>query len=131
MDADPQTGVTFAQTYMLPNGRRKIIDSWIGGTSLAAPLMAGVMALADQAGGAPHGFVNPSLYALRGTPALRDIAGGHRALAVLRNALGPGGSIVTRLRSLDRDSSLAAAVGWDPVTGLGSPFAPALVAALR
>ena len=51
MDADPQTGVTFAQTYVLPNGRRRIIDSWIGGTSLASPLVAGVMALADQESG--------------------------------------------------------------------------------
>jgi subtilase family serine protease len=131
MDADPQTGVTFAQTYVLPNGRRRIIDSWIGGTSLAAPLVAGVMALADQESGFAHGFINPALYALRGTPALRDVMGGHRSLAVLRNALQPDGTIVTRLRSLDRDSSLAAAPGWDPVTGLGSLNVPALLAALR
>ncbi len=107
MDADPQTGVMFAQTYVLPNGRHQIIDSWIGGTSLASPLVAGVMALADQASGFPHGFINPELYALEGTPALHDITGGHRSLAVLRNALQPDGSIVTtRLRALDRDSSL-------------------------
>ncbi len=131
MDADPQTGVTFAQTYVLPNGRHRIIDSWIGGTSLASPLVAGVMALADQASGFPHGFINPELYALEGTPALRDVTGGHRSIAVLRNALQPDGSIVTRLRSFDRDSSLAATAGWDPVTGLGSLNVPAFVAALR
>ncbi len=130
MDADPQTGVTFAQTYVETNGHRKIIDSWIGGTSLAAPLVAGVMALADQRSGHPHGFVNPALYRLRGTPALNDVTGGHRTLAVLRNALQPDGSIVTRLRSLDRDSSLAAGPGWDPVTGLGSLNAPWFLAAL-
>jgi len=131
MDADPQTGVTFAQTYVLPNGRHQIIDSWIGGTSLASPLVAGVMALADQASGFPHGFINPELYALRGSPALRDVTGGHRSIAVLRNALQPDGSIASRLRSFDRDSSLAAAAGWDPVTGLGSLNVPAFVAALR
>jgi subtilase family serine protease len=131
MDADPQTGVTFAQTYVDGNGRRRIIDSWIGGTSLATPLVAGVMALADQRSGRPHGFVNPALYRLRGTSALNDVTGGHRSLAVLRNALAPDGSIVTRLRSLDRDSSLAAGPGWDPVTGLGSLDVPLFLAAIR
>jgi subtilase family serine protease len=131
MDADPQTGVTFAQTYVDGNGRRRIIDSWIGGTSLATPLVAGVMALADQHSGHPHGFINAALYRLRGTPALHDVAGGHRSLAVLRNALAPDGSIVTRLRSLDRDSSLAAGPGWDPVTGLGSLDVPWFLAAIR
>jgi len=131
MDADPQTGVTFAQTYVLPDGRRRIIDSWIGGTSLAAPLAAGVMALSDQWSRHPHGFVNPALYRLAGTPALRDVTGGHGSIAVLRNALAPDGSIATRLRSFDRDSSLAADAGWDPVTGLGSLNVPALLFALR
>jgi subtilase family serine protease len=131
MDADPQTGVTFAQTYVEPNGRRRIIDSWIGGTSLAAPLVAGVMTLADQRSGHPHGFINPALYRLQGSSALNDVTGGHRSLAVLRNALAPDGSIVTRLRSLDRDSSLAAGPGWDPVTGLGSLNVPWFLAAIR
>ena len=108
-----------------------MIDSWIGGTSLATPLAAGVMALADQWSGHAHGFINPALYRLAGTQALHDVTGGHRNLAVLRNALQPNGSIVTRLRSLDRDSSLQAAPGWDPVTGLGSFDVPDLIAALR
>jgi subtilase family serine protease len=131
MDADPQTGVTFAQTYVEPDGHRRIIDSWIGGTSLAAPLVAGVMTLADQRSRHPHGFINPALYRLRGTAALNDVTGGHRTLAVLRNALARDGSIVTRLRSLDRDSSLAARPGWDPVTGLGSLNVPWFLAAIR
>ena len=89
------------------------------------------MALADQQSRFPHGFINPELYALRGTAALHDVMGDRRSLAVLRHALAPDGSIVTRLRSFDRDSSLAAAPGWDPVTGLGSPNVPAFLAALR
>jgi hypothetical protein len=89
------------------------------------------MALSDQWSRHPHGFVNPALYALAGTPGLRDVTGGHGSIAVLRNALAPDGSIATRLRSFDRDSSLAAAAGWDPVTGLGSLNVPALLFALR
>src|SRR4249919_439471 len=130
MVADPQTGVTFSQTYVLPSGHRRIIDSWIGGTSLSAPLLSGIMALADQDAGAPHGFINPTLYLMRGTGGLRDVTGGHTSLAVLRNAL-VGGHIVTHLRSIERDSSLDTGAGWDPVTGLGSPYAPLFVAALR
>ncbi len=131
MDADPQTGVLFSQTYVEPNGRQRIIDSWIGGTSLSTPLVAGVMVLADQRSGEPHGFLNPSLYRLAGTSALRDVVPSGRNLAVLRNSLLPGGAILTRLRTLDRDSSLRTAVGWDPVTGLGSPVADQLVFMLR
>ena len=127
--ADPQTGVTFSQTYVTASGHRRIIDSWIGGTSLSAPLLSGIVALADQHAGMPHGFINPTLYLMRGTGGLRDVTGGHDSLAVLRNAL-VGGQVVTRLRSIERDSSLDTAVGWDPVTGLGSPYAPAFVAAL-
>jgi subtilase family serine protease len=127
--ADPQTGVTFSQTYVTASGHRRIIDSWIGGTSLSAPLLSGIMALADQHAGMPHGFINPTLYLMRGTGGLRDVTGGHDALAVLRNAF-VGNHVVTRLRSIERDSSLDTAAGWDPVTGLGSPYAPAFVAAL-
>lgn len=129
MVADPQTGVTFSQTYVLPSGRQKIIDSWIGGTSLSAPLVAGLMTLADQRTGAPHGFINPALYLMRRGGPLRDVTGGHQGIAVLRDAL-VDGAVVTRLRSFDRDSSLAAAVGWDPVTGMGSPYGPAFIDAL-
>jgi subtilase family serine protease len=127
--ADPQTGVTFSQTYVTASGHRRIIDSWIGGTSLSAPLLSGIMVLADQHAGMPHGFINPTLYLMHGTGGLRDVAGGHDSLAVLRNAL-VGDHIVTRLRSIERDSSHDTAAGWDPVTGLGSPYAPAFVAAL-
>ena len=41
------------------------------------------------------------------------------------------GKVITRLRSLDHDSSLATARGWDNVTGLGSPDAFRLLFALR
>jgi subtilase family serine protease len=131
LDADPQTGVLFTQTYSTPSGGTEQKESWIGGTSLAAPLMAGIAALADQASRHPHGFLNPQLYALDGTSAFSDITPSGRQLAVLRNRLRPNGKVATMLRSLDRDSSLATAPGWDDVTGLGSPRALQLVLALR
>ncbi len=131
LDADPDTPVTFTQTYRQPNGQDVQIDSWIGGTSLATPLMAGMMALLDQSSRRSHGFVNPSLYRLAGSHALHDIVPSNGQIAVLRNTPDGNGSFYTELRSFDHDSSLATAPGWDNVTGLGSPNAFWLRWALR
>ena len=129
--ADPQTGAVFTESYSLPNGNTKIVDSWIGGTSLAAPLMAGIAVLADQQSNRAHGFLNPQLYALGGSSSLHDILPSGGTLAVLRNGLDNRGRVITRLRGIDRDSTLVTARGWDPVTGLGSPSAPNLLRALH
>ena len=128
--ADPQTGVVFTQSWSTPTGGTVVKDSWIGGTSLATPIMAAMASLANQAAGRSHGFLNADLYRLRST-AFRDVVPSDGTLAVLRNGLDAGGHVVTRLRSLDHDSSLATRSGWDEVTGIGSPWAPALIAALR
>ena len=59
---DPQTGLLVGQTQTFPDGA--YYDEYrIGGTSLSSPIFAGLMALADQAAGAPHGFANPLFYA--------------------------------------------------------------------
>jgi len=129
--ADPQTGVLFTQTYSKPGGGTEQKESWIGGTSLSAPLMAGIATLANEARHRPLGFLNPQLYRLAGSSAFNDITPSGRTLAVLRHRLKPDGTRATMLRSLDRDSSLATAVGWDDVTGLGSPRAVQLLSALR
>jgi len=129
--ADPQTGVLFTQTYSKPGGGTEQKESWIGGTSLSAPLMAGIATLANQAQHRPLGFLNPQLYGLAGSSTFNDITPSGRTLAVLRHRLMPNGKRATMLRSLDRDSSLATAVGWDDVTGLGSPRAVQLLSALR
>jgi subtilase family serine protease len=128
--ADPQTGAVFTQSWSTPSGGTVVKDSWIGGTSLATPIMAGIVTLADQAAGRPHGFLNEDLYRVRGQ-AFRDILPSDGSLAVLRNGLNSQGTVTTWLRTLDHDSSLRVAAGWDDVTGLGSPWAPALAAALR
>ena len=123
MDADPDTPVIFTQSYSKPDGKLTQIDSWIGGTSVSAPMTAALMALADQGDRRPHGFANPGLYRLAGTAAFNDIAPSDGTLAVLRNSAGENGGVLTHLRSIDHDSSLTTARGWDDVTGLGSPDA--------
>src|SRR5208282_1231253 len=61
MDADAQTGMLIGLTQTFPDG--VYYDQFKeGGTSLASPLLAGVVADADQAAGVSLGFLNPTLY---------------------------------------------------------------------
>jgi subtilase family serine protease len=77
--ADPNTGFLVGQTQKFSDGT--YYDEYrIGGTSLAAPLMAGIAAVLNQKNGAPLGFLNPLIY--------RAYAGG----AGSDNPLVPGGS---------------------------------------
>src|SRR5205085_10964633 len=70
---DPNTGYIVGETQTFPDGSVKYSEYRLGGTSLSSPLMAGIMALADQAKGSPHGFANPLLYArLAGSGAVHD-----------------------------------------------------------
>jgi subtilase family serine protease len=53
------------------------------GTSESTPLMAGVIALADQVAGHPIGLINPALYALSaaGAPGIVDVTSGNNSVA--------------------------------------------------
>ena len=51
MDADPSTGFLIGLHQTFPNGAAKYSQTRYGGTSLASPLLAGVIADADQAAG--------------------------------------------------------------------------------
>jgi len=83
----------------------------VGGTSAACPIFAAVVSLLNQArlkaGKPPMGFLNPFLY-------------GH-ADALLDITKGTNPS--------DCGAGFSAAAGWDPLTGLGTPLYPKLVAA--
>jgi len=87
----------------------------VNGTSVVAPLWAGLIALINQSltdkGGKPVGFVNPLFYGLSGSGVFKEIIEGNN----------------------DIDGSLKkyfAKPGWDPCTGLGSPDGVQLLAAL-
>lgn len=105
MLANPATG---ASVYFIDPFTG--VGEWeqVGGTSLAAPIFAGMVAIANQGralrGLGPLDGVSqtlPTLYASAGTGAFNDITSGTRARP-----------------------------GYDTVTGLGSPNAPELVANL-
>ena len=88
----------------------------IGGTSLSCPQWAGLVAIADQINGGGLGPINTALYKVAANPsaygtAFHDVTTGN-------NTADPN---VT---------GYPATKGWDPVTGLGTPDAAALLPAL-
>jgi subtilase family serine protease len=110
-DADEDTGMAMA----LGDGGQRYILAGTSGTSAAAPLWAAVIALADQYAGRPLGFVNPAIYRIGRSPsyhrAFHDITTGTNTVQVTGRTI----------------TGYHAAVGWDPVTGWGSPDAQVLV----
>jgi subtilase family serine protease len=125
---DPNTGYLIGQTQTFPDGVR-YSEYRIGGTSLSSPIVAGIMALADQASGTPHGFANPAFYANPG--AFYDVQ--HMKGAVVRanfvNGINANDGRVYRLRIFDQGLSLKTTAGYDDITGLGTP-GPSFIAAL-
>lgn len=130
---DPNTGFLTGQTQAFPNGPR-YAEYRVGGTSLSCPLFAAIMALADQAAGMRHGFVNPELYSHAGSQAFRDIAAPTSPIASIRvnfnNLLNPRLGRDFALRSYDQTGTLDTGPGFDDVTGLGSPNGQAFLDAL-
>jgi subtilase family serine protease len=94
-----------------------------GGTSLAAPLFAGLEADTIQAAGHPLGFLNPALYLLHGTAAISDVAPVNPAhppvLIGTQLNLGSGDDYLTTLG--EDQAPLKATRGYDDETGLGTP----------
>jgi subtilase family serine protease len=71
--ADSFTGFA-AGVLMFPKHKPpKFVEVLIGGTSLASPIVAGIVADAQQGQHKAFGFTDPVLYRLNGTPALNDM----------------------------------------------------------
>ena len=131
LDADPTTGMLVGETQRFgTNAKSDAYGEYrIGGTSLASPLFAGVMALAVEAhGGHGHGFglVNPAIYSNQGnTSAIRDVTAAAQPAGNVRadfaNGLDASAGIVYSVRTFDQDSSLLTGTGYDQVTGVGAP----------
>jgi subtilase family serine protease len=152
MDADPQNGMLIGLTQSFPNGT--YYDQFKeGGTSLASPLLAGVVADADEVAGGSLGFLNPALYkAYAENPAaFNDIVppANPDAAALVRvnfaDSVNSAEGYDVFLRVLDyegpetycdgtgncatRDVTLTTAPGFDGMTGLGS-VGPDFISAL-
>jgi subtilase family serine protease len=122
---DPNTGYLIGETQTFPDGSVKYSEYRIGGTSLSAPLIAGIMALADQCAGHPHGFANPLFYSVAGSAAFTDIVDPLSTVAVVRtnynNGVDASGGLSYGLRTMNQTLSLDTTPGYDDVTGLGTP----------
>jgi subtilase family serine protease len=120
---DPQTGMLMGQTQTFPDGA--YYDEYrAAGTSLSSPIFAGLMALADQKAGSPHGFSNPLFYANPGD--FNDIVSIKTAVARRNfvNNVDASAGTADRLRTFDDYSGSPTqhtGAGWDNVTGLGTP----------
>jgi len=141
MDADPSTGFLIGLHEIFPNGKDKYGQTRYGGTSLASPLLAGVIADVDQVAGVPVGFINPAIYRLAGTAGAIDdiVPGGKQAEYRFDHAFtyitGAKGDIQS-FRELtyegkivycdetgncaSRPNTQSTAKGYDSMTGLGS-----------
>ncbi|MDI5973147.1 S53 family peptidase [Streptomyces sp. SL13] len=127
--ADPNTGFLMGETQTFPDGVR-YGEYRIGGTSLACPAIAALQADVQQArGGIPVGFANPAIYDRYGTPSLHDVTdhplGQNQGIANVRvdyaNSTDASGGLLTSIRTFGTDTSLHATVGYDDVTGVGTP----------
>ena len=146
--ADPNTGLLVGQTQQFPDGT--YYDEYrIGGTSLAAPLMAGIAADANQRAGHALGFLNPLIYsaydrgagsseaAASSTPLYDpDQADLRSTPAVLRvnyrdNVSAASGRTYS-IRTLEADSltTLDTRRDYDGSTGVGAPNGDAFLAAV-
>jgi subtilase family serine protease len=105
-----------------------------GGTSLATPLIAATVALAEQRAGHHIGFANPKFYKVASS-AFRDIAPTKvpRSIAhagVWQDTEDPAGLLVQRADGTIVPHTLHSAVGFDNVTGLGVPKGEAFLEAV-
>jgi subtilase family serine protease len=124
MLADPNTGFLMGETQTFPEG--VFYDQFrIGGTSLASPLMAGMMADSDQFTHFHHGFINPMIYHVTArTPAISDVLPQTAAVARVdfANSTDATGGLLTSVRLFnDPDQTIHTAKGYDNVTGVGTP----------
>ena len=115
-DSKSGRGVPDVAAHANPaSGYKVVVDGHatvIGGTSTAAPLWAGLVALLNQALGQNGGYMTPLLYERLGpSGVLRDITSGNNDVAMVKG--------------------YSAGPGWDATTGWGTPDGTRLLEAIR
>ncbi|MGN7800820.1 S53 family peptidase [Leifsonia sp. 22587] len=142
--ADPNTGLLVGQTQAFSNGT--YYDEYrIGGTSVAAPLTAGMAAVANQVAGAPLGFLNPRIYAAysAGGSAFYDVDQADMFGTTVQSPLpsvlrvnyvdseSAAGGLSYSLRTQEEpNQTLHSTKGYDTATGVGTPNGAAFFAGI-
>jgi subtilase family serine protease len=139
-DADPFTG--FAVGFLTTDSKGNLVYSEedIGGTSLASPLVAGMVIAAQQGQAESFGFIDPAVYKMVHTSALYDAP----PIGAYHNASYKGVFCPTEACGLpilstfdDQSTSMFGYTGqvtlhgYDNMTGVGAPNEPAFIRALR
>ncbi|WP_237581873.1 S53 family peptidase [Clavibacter phaseoli] len=122
---DPETGFI---TYGPHKGRTEYAAH--GGTSLATPMVASMVAISKAVTGRRFGLASPWLSALMGTSALRDV---QPASAATWSPRGPSAGALWPETLFMWDTGrqgLRSAPGWDDVTGAGVPAGRAFIEGL-
>ena len=161
MVGDPNTGgMLVGETYLISSPpvdagclqlttTTEYCEQPSGGTSMATPLVAGVLSLVNEhrfsQNQGPVGFVNPALYRLpvgkqASNAPIIDVNAPSEPIGALLGLLGinneaafitvdsyakSNGKVIENV-----DTSLRSVPGYDNVTGLGAPNVPALIEAL-
>jgi subtilase family serine protease len=138
-DADPFTG--FAVGLIVFKHHHPVyIQTDIGGTSLAAPLVAGIVASAQQGQPAPFGFLNSALYTLANTGAMHQVLpmNRHTPPRYRGTVCGSRTCGLQVLTTFDDESpnmlgytGQVSRKGYSNMSGIGSPNGQAFIRALR
>jgi subtilase family serine protease len=142
LDADPGTGFLIGITQQFPKTGAHYSQTRYGGTSLASPLLAGLVADINQTTNQPAGFLNPTLYKVDRTKpsAIYDVLRAGKQGNYRRdyaNQVNPHFGFLVQFRQLyfggpevycdaagncaQRPNTLSAFKGYDSLTGMGSP----------
>jgi subtilase family serine protease len=140
-DADPFTGfavglLTFHKKHRPPT----FSESDIGGTSLSAPTVAGIVTAAQQGQSGPFGLINPAIYKLAGTSAFFDALPLTGSSPVLYRGTSCDAATcgAESLTTFDDQSPAMAGYtgqvalrGYDNMSGIGTPNGQTFINALR
>jgi subtilase family serine protease len=140
-EADLFTGVAVGLLTFKKGQPPRFVQIPVGGTSVASPLVAGIVTAAQAGQPAAFGFLNPAIYKLAGTNAYFDPL----PLTSKTPALYRGMACVTRnpcggklLSTFDDQSpnmfgytGQVTLRGYDNMTGVGTPNVPRFIIGLR
>jgi subtilase family serine protease len=141
-DADPFTGL--AVGLLTFHGKKHLPPSYaesdVGGTSLSAPTVAGMVAAAEQGQSGPFGFINPAIYKLAGTSAVFDALPLTSASPALYRGTSCdeaacGAEVLTTFDDQSRGmygyTGQVTVKGYDTMSGIGTPDGQKFITALR
>jgi subtilase family serine protease len=143
-DGDPASGMLFGAIVIRKNGKPTPYSTFRqAGTSTSTPLVAGIVADAEQGTRPNLGFLNPLLYSMSGSNAFHDVLPVSSSDPQVDRAFytpgdteidqkfAPGFLVgINDVQDPGRSNQVTAP-GYDTITGLGTPNGSAFLAGLR